>query len=237
MATGNRAGFFPDVHLAQNPAARARLARERTRCRPQPPGQWRADQVPRNGGYQAPAGTGARSAGREHRPSAHHPADARAGPRCRSSRAGDLRQHRQHTASTPGPGMVRSATETLGHRPARHRDFVSAWHHLAGPDGTQQGGMTMTRSRFRAALRAAGGGLATAYAPVSDFAGVIHSYYTGAGAHVLADGEVRPWCRHLGNESRQPLAWCSAGSAPPVRASSGRGHRQDHCSPQRHQRG
>ena len=40
----------------------------------------------------------------------------------------------------------------------------------------------MTRSRFRAALLAAGAGLATAYAPVSDFAGVIHSYYTGAGA-------------------------------------------------------
>lgn len=40
----------------------------------------------------------------------------------------------------------------------------------------------MTRSRIRAALLAAGAGLATAYAPVSDFAGVIHSYYTGTGA-------------------------------------------------------
>jgi len=40
----------------------------------------------------------------------------------------------------------------------------------------------MTRPRIRAALIACGAGLATAYASVSDFNGVIHGYYTGTGA-------------------------------------------------------
>jgi hypothetical protein len=40
----------------------------------------------------------------------------------------------------------------------------------------------MTRPRIRAALLAAGAGLATGYASVSDFTGVIHGHYTGTGA-------------------------------------------------------
>jgi hypothetical protein len=40
----------------------------------------------------------------------------------------------------------------------------------------------MTRPRIRAALLATGAGLATAYASVSDFTGVIHGYYTITGA-------------------------------------------------------
>ncbi len=40
----------------------------------------------------------------------------------------------------------------------------------------------MTRPRLRAALLATGAGLATAYASVSDFAGVIHSYDADTGA-------------------------------------------------------
>src|SRR5215472_13747130 len=40
----------------------------------------------------------------------------------------------------------------------------------------------MTRPRIRAALLATGAGLATGYASVSDFTGVIHGYYTGTGA-------------------------------------------------------
>jgi hypothetical protein len=40
----------------------------------------------------------------------------------------------------------------------------------------------MTRPRIRAALLATGAGLATAYASVSDFTGVIHGHYTSAGA-------------------------------------------------------
>jgi hypothetical protein len=40
----------------------------------------------------------------------------------------------------------------------------------------------MTRPRIRAALLATGAGLATAYASVSDFTGVIHGYYTLTGA-------------------------------------------------------
>ena len=47
----------------------------------------------------------------------------------------------------------------------------------------------MTPPRIRAALLAAGAGLATAYAPVSDFAGAIHSYYTGTGG---ASPKLRP---------------------------------------------
>lgn len=43
----------------------------------------------------------------------------------------------------------------------------------------------MTPPRIRAALLAAGDGLATSYAPVSDFADVIHRYYTGTGAPSL----------------------------------------------------
>jgi len=40
----------------------------------------------------------------------------------------------------------------------------------------------MTRPRIRAALLATGAGLATGYTSVSDFTGVIHGHYTGAGA-------------------------------------------------------
>src|SRR5262249_58213474 len=53
---------------------------------------------------------------------------------------------------------------------------------LACPNRAQQGGTTMTRPRIRAALLATGAGLATGYASVSDFTGVIHGHYTGAGA-------------------------------------------------------
>jgi len=40
----------------------------------------------------------------------------------------------------------------------------------------------MTRPRIGAALLATGAGLATGYASVNDFTGVIHGYYTGTGA-------------------------------------------------------
>ena len=40
----------------------------------------------------------------------------------------------------------------------------------------------MTRPRIRAALLATGAGLATAYASVGDFTGVLHGHSTGTGA-------------------------------------------------------
>lgn len=67
----------------------------------------------------------------------------------------------------------------------------------------------MTPPRIRAALLATGAGLATAYAPVSDFTGVIHSYYTGIGApSVPAPGQEATSVRD--------------GAAPPPSAVSGK---------------
>ena len=72
----------------------------------------------------------------------------------------------------------------------------------------------MTRPRIRAALLAIGAGLATGYASVSDFTGVIHSYYTGTGAaglpaagrkDALGHRAVAPPQRAPGKPGRPPM--------------------------------
>jgi hypothetical protein len=63
----------------------------------------------------------------------------------------------------------------------------------------------MTRPRFRALLLGTGAWLATAYASVADFAGVIHGYYNGTGVTGLLCAPCRGGKMPI---SRGPAAAC-----------------------------
>src|SRR5262249_51583637 len=75
----------------------------------------------------------------------------------------------------------------------------------------------MTRPRIRAALLATGAGLATGYTSVSDFTGVIHGHYTGAGAAGLPAAGQKDALGH------RAVAPPSAGPGQAPQAAGGRG--------------